>query len=389
MKRTINQSSLGAARLWTSVLLLAAAPSSLASAADITSETLGDGRAVILVIGEIKPGDEEKFRELTLKNPKAAVAFDSPGGALVPALEMGRMISLRGYPTVVLDKSLCASACALMWLAGSQRFLEPGGRLGFHASYRTIDGRQIESGVGNALIGHYLSQINLSQRTVIFASSASPREITWLTEQNRVESGIQFETIVLGRGAGTSDAPATIQLAAPKPAIARDSPCGPITSELCLPALTQLVVRIEAGLSSRTTKTGETFPLTLAEPLVIDRQVVLPAGIRGQGEVVHAKGTGLGVGGELVIAARFLEVDGRQMRLRSMRVGVHGKDQQDLTFAAAAVIGLPAMFIRGKHIEIPAGTLAGVKTAQPFAVAAPAAQTALPVPAPPSEGKPK
>jgi hypothetical protein len=152
--------------------------------------------------------------------------------------------------------------------------------------------------------------------------------------------------------------------------------------------LTPLVVKIEVALSSRTTKTGETFPLTLAEPLLVDGQVILPTGTKGQGEVVHAKGTGLGVGGELVIAARFLEIDGQQLRLRSMRVGVHGKDQQDLTFAAAAVIGLPAMFIRGKHIEIPAGTLAGVKTAQPFAVAAPAAQTALPVPASPSEGKP-
>lgn len=172
---------------------------------------------------------------------------------------------------------------------------------------------------------------------------------------------------------------------APEPA-APTTPCGAIASGLCLQALTPLVIRIEAGISSRTAKTGETFALTLAEPLVIDGRVVLPAGISGQGEVVHAKGTGLGVGGELVLAARFLAIDGSQLRLRSMRVGVHGKDQQGLTFATAAMIGLPAMFIRGKHIEIPAGTLAEAKTAQPFVVQTSVPAPPAPVPVPTPEG---
>lgn len=97
------------------------------------------------------------------------------------------------------------------------------------------------------------------------------------------------------------------------------------------------------------------------------------------GEVVHAKKTGVGVGGELILAARFIDFRGQQIRLRSMQLGGKGKDNQALAFAVGATLGPPALFIRGKHIEVPEGSLATAKTAaqvvlpQPPAAVPPAA----------------
>lgn len=172
--------------------LLSALVSSPAKASDIYHRVQRDGSAIILISGEITTGDDSKFRDLSLRFPDAMVGLDSAGGAIVPALEIGRLIRLRGYSTAVTSSSLCTSACALIWLAGAPRFLDEGGAVGFHATYKDQGGKLVETGLGNALVGHYLSQLNLSERAVIFATSASPYEISWLSHANRISSGIEF-----------------------------------------------------------------------------------------------------------------------------------------------------------------------------------------------------
>ena len=170
------------------------APSAVA-AAEIDHDVNENGSALIVIMGEITAGDDTKFRELSVKFPDAMVALDSSGGALAPALEIGRQIRLRGYITAVLDGDLCASSCALIWLAGAPRILQGNARLGFHASYRDEGGRFVETGLGNAMIGHYLSQLNLSERAVVFATQASPYEINWLNDANRNSSGIDYRSM--------------------------------------------------------------------------------------------------------------------------------------------------------------------------------------------------
>lgn len=166
---------------------------SIVSAAEFYNETLSDGTEAIVLEGEIVAGDEEKFRELSIRYPKALVSLESPGGALAPALEIGRQIRLRGYSTIVLGNSRCSSACALIWIAGSQRTISEDALVGFHASYLDEAGRKVESGVANALVGHYLSQLNLSEQAVIFATMAPPDQVAWLGSRNATNSPISFD----------------------------------------------------------------------------------------------------------------------------------------------------------------------------------------------------
>lgn len=163
-----------------------------AVAAEISVEPLEDTEtSVIVVSGPIESGDEDLFRRISIEHDEAIVLLGSPGGELTAALSIGRAIRLREYTTVVTKDSVCASACALIWLAGSRRLLSPAGKVGFHASYYQEDGKLIETGVGNAVVGHYLSQLNLPEKAVIFATSASPESITWLNDS--ASSGIHFE----------------------------------------------------------------------------------------------------------------------------------------------------------------------------------------------------
>lgn len=121
--------------------------------------------------------------------------LSSPGGALAPALAIGKTIQLKGFSTLVTSGSECSSACALVWVAGTQRFAGESSRIGFHASYRDNNGRLEEVGVANAVIGRYLTLLNLSEKAVIFATSASPTSILWLDANLAREIGMQFETI--------------------------------------------------------------------------------------------------------------------------------------------------------------------------------------------------
>lgn len=162
-----------------------------AGAADIRDEKLSDG-AMIIIDGEISNGDLEKFRQLSVRHRRAVVVLNSPGGALLPAIEIGKIIKIAGFITAIPRDASCASSCALIWLAGESRLLSRNGQVGFHASYRDNNGKLEESGVANALIGSYLSKLNLSERGIIFATSAPPDKITWLTRTNKGAAGIDF-----------------------------------------------------------------------------------------------------------------------------------------------------------------------------------------------------
>jgi len=172
----------------------------------------------------------------------------------------------------------------------------------------------------------------------------------------------------------------------PVQAHAVHTPAQPQVPDVTLPALTPVILEILTALGSGTSKSGDLFALRLAHPIVINNRVVVAAGRTGTGEVVHAKSSGgMGAAGELVLAARFLDIDGRQLRLRSLRLVGIGKSNiatvNALNVASAASftpVSLIGYFITGGQIEVPAGALVEARTAQAFAVSPP--RNAEPVP---------
>jgi hypothetical protein len=173
---------------------------SRAGAAQITTEKNDLGEDYLSISGRIEAQDGKKFTQLALAGDASVVFLESSGGSIEAAIEIGRVIRLKGMTTVVADKDHCVSACGLIWLAGERRLLTQGARVGFHATYTTTDKIRRESGVGNALVGRYLTLLNLPERAVIFATIAGPNEINWLDATNKRASGIELE--VLGSRSG-------------------------------------------------------------------------------------------------------------------------------------------------------------------------------------------
>jgi hypothetical protein len=161
-------------------------------AAKISLSPLGDdpAQALVTVEGDLEAGDHNKFRTQVGRLTKAVVVFNSDGGNLLAGIEIGKTIRLKSFATVVLDGLRCASACAFAWLGGSPRFMERGAQIGFHAAYIEDGGRASESGVGNALLGSYLTQIGLLEHAVVYITQAGPRQMTWLTLPDAKQIGI-------------------------------------------------------------------------------------------------------------------------------------------------------------------------------------------------------
>jgi len=67
--------------------------------------------------------------------------------------------------------------------------------------------------------------------------------------------------------------------------------------------------------------------------------------------------------GKLIISARYLELNGRQVRIRGMTMGA-GKSHVDLATGVSLVSPLASILIRGGVKEFPEGTHATVKLAE-------------------------
>lgn len=173
-----------------------------AAAAEITVAKSEQGDSYLSISGRIAIEDGKKFTQAALSSDAATVFLNSAGGSIDAAIEIGRVIRLKGMSTVVAQDDYCVSACGLIWLAGERRFLTPNARVGFHATYVTKDSVRVESGTGNALVGRYLTLLNLPERAVIFTTVAGPNKLNWLNASNKIASGIDLD--ILGDSANTS-----------------------------------------------------------------------------------------------------------------------------------------------------------------------------------------
>jgi hypothetical protein len=93
-----------------------------------------------LLSGQLVPDDPDLLQKLLDANPAVdtVVLRDSPGGAYVANRGLSDLIKARKLKTVVSGH--CVSACAMVFLSGSERYFGDGERLdatslGFHGSY--------------------------------------------------------------------------------------------------------------------------------------------------------------------------------------------------------------------------------------------------------------
>jgi len=131
----------------------------------------------------------------------------------------------------------------------------------------------------------------------------------------------------------------------------------------------KILISIEGQVGSKISQRKDFFPIKLAQSVVIDGVEVLPAGLMGEGQVVHADKAGFaGSAGELILAARYLMQGARKIPLRSFKwieegdeFPFRGTDNSGAAIATNSVLGPLGMLIGGGNTTIEPGTVATAK----------------------------
>jgi hypothetical protein len=137
----------------------------------------------------------------------------------------------------------------------------------------------------------------------------------------------------------------------------------PVAACCTLAAGTEARIELVDPISTKTEKEGDRFAIRLAEPLVVDGQIVAPAGAMGVGEVVESAKAGMGgKAAKLILAAKYIEQDGRRIPLQGLQLTANGKAHSNEANAVGvggigfAPLGVVAMFIHGEEVTLPPGT---------------------------------
>jgi hypothetical protein len=130
---------------------------------------------------------------------------------------------------------------------------------------------------------------------------------------------------------------------------AREAPAPRTT---VLPAGTAVVVGLARDLVSGEAQRGDLVPIVLARAVQADGVTLLPAGTPGVAEVVHAEPIGDWVrGGELMVAARYLETDGRRIPIRGAPLAAKGRETFRTGPGSMIWTGWEAILRRGAATE--------------------------------------
>lgn len=134
--------------LWWQALLIANRPPEGLSYAEQRAQeharryslTLAEEGRVLIFEGEVTLGLTKALRAALQRHTEIEkIHLTSPGGHIYEARGAAKLIREQGLST--LAPGLCASACTLMFIAGSARSLGPKGQLGFHSySLETFGG---------------------------------------------------------------------------------------------------------------------------------------------------------------------------------------------------------------------------------------------------------
>jgi hypothetical protein len=153
-----------------------------------------DGKIVVLN-GGIKYGLAHDL-EILLKAAPGVTGLEltSPGGRIAEAKKIFDLVRTRGLDTFVPVE--CSSACTLVFIAGRNRLVSPGGRLGFHGSY--FPGMtKAELAEANADWGDLYREAGIDGGFISRALAVSPDDILYPTAAELSAAGVTQGTTAL------------------------------------------------------------------------------------------------------------------------------------------------------------------------------------------------
>jgi hypothetical protein len=136
----------------------------------------------LVMTGIIGRGSYRQFRRAVARSEPDVIVLSGPGGILGEALRIADEVRRRGIATMVGPDSICASACAIVFLSGQTKFMGAGARVGLHAA-SFANGRADPEATD--IMASYLRGVGVPRNVLRRMAATSPSDIRWLTRAER------------------------------------------------------------------------------------------------------------------------------------------------------------------------------------------------------------
>ncbi len=165
-----------------------------AEAAEIKSGTGKSGQVVIWITGEISPGDSDQFK-LAVKQANDAgkfvanVRLNSAGGNLLEGVKLAEAIRFGKMSTNVGKTAVCASACFLLFAAGSTKSVSYGAQIGVHGASEENGRESVSSNAATVSMAKIANELGVPAAIVGRMVVTPPSEMVWLNPQELQSMG--------------------------------------------------------------------------------------------------------------------------------------------------------------------------------------------------------
>lgn len=157
----------------------------------------------IMATGEIRYDDVEKLDRYLAYLPKkkhTVIYFNSPGGNLIGGIRLGRYFKNNRIKTVIQGDSICASACALAFLGGTDRdgnkwmSSTTTSHLGFHAFSKGDGTKYADSDLTQRVVAEILKYgyyVDAPMEIFIKQFSTPSDDMYWFSKNEELKLGIK------------------------------------------------------------------------------------------------------------------------------------------------------------------------------------------------------
>jgi len=157
----------------------------------------------IMATGEIRYDDVENLDRYLSYLPKkkhTAIYFNSPGGNLLGGIRLGRYFKDNRIKTVIQGDSICASACALAFLGGTDKdgnkwmSSTTTSHLGFHAFSKGDGTKYADSDLTQRVVAEILKYgyyVDAPMEIFIKQFSTPSHQMYWFSKSEELKLGIK------------------------------------------------------------------------------------------------------------------------------------------------------------------------------------------------------
>jgi hypothetical protein len=166
----------------------------VAAAADIKSSSGKDGRMTILITGEIEPGDADSFSVAVKEANNAGklvvnIRLNSEGGNLLEGVKLADAVRYGKMSTNVGKNATCASACFLIFAAGSTKFATYDAKIGVHGASDEDGSESVQSGAATVSMARIAKELGVPSAIIGRMVVTPPNEMVWLAPQDLQSMG--------------------------------------------------------------------------------------------------------------------------------------------------------------------------------------------------------